>query len=518
MASPDVAAVVRKPDWTSLPWALIGVGLAMSLLALVLTRLTQTEPELGRILLLSVGLLCTGTAVAIRLNTTGPAALERVAGPSRAPLLMILAALFALMVLAATTVVILTFFEPPWLPWGTGTALILWFVTAPLCSLTAYRVFHLNRQRGSFTAQEETATLLFLTAVCGFVASWALYLPDSPTSWDTIRLALLVFSSVALIATPLPLATLRVRRWTISVLVVLHFSAIGSATLSAPPSPWLVGQLWIRIYRPYLEFMYLNNAYHFYSPEPGPASYVWFRLIYVDSRGTEWGEWYKVPGMDENGRHEHEVALVYQRYLALTENVTGSEPPPPYFTLTPDGNQVVADFIKRRQENAPRPPVVGVPTPALAVPFHPFVPTTQQFSLPNGSTQRMLRSFARHVAKVKEQPPASLPGSELRWIKIYRVRHEIPPADAYAKVDPPMAPNDPELYRPYYMGKYDTQGELIDGPDKYGKGADPFLYWLLPILRDDTSNQRSPIRDFARLHAGDARWIYIPDEGKWVER
>src|SRR5258708_38609126 len=143
MASPDNTAAVRRPDWTALPWALIGAGLAMCLMALVLTGMTQSEPELaepelGRILLLSVGLLCAGTAVAIRLNTTGPAALERVAGPSRAPLLLMLAGVFAMMVMSATTIVILTFFDFAWLPWGTGTALILWFVTAPLCSLTAY--------------------------------------------------------------------------------------------------------------------------------------------------------------------------------------------------------------------------------------------------------------------------------------------------------------------------------------------------------------------------------------------
>src|SRR5262249_51727018 len=30
------------------------------------------------------------------------------------------------------------------------------------------------------------------------------------------------------------------------------------------PSPWLSTQIWTRIYRPYLEFLYLNNAYHFY--------------------------------------------------------------------------------------------------------------------------------------------------------------------------------------------------------------------------------------------------------------
>src|ERR1700722_8409084 len=133
MASFHVStAATRKPDWTVLPWPLMGAGLLLCTLALPLTRVSQTEPELGRLLLLTGGLLCAGIALAIRLNTAGPAALERVGGAARAPLLLALAGLFALLVLAATTIVVLTFFDLPWLPFGTGSALILWFVVAPL--------------------------------------------------------------------------------------------------------------------------------------------------------------------------------------------------------------------------------------------------------------------------------------------------------------------------------------------------------------------------------------------------
>ena len=139
----------------------------------------------------------------------------------------------------------------------------------------------------------------------------------------------------------------------------------------------------------------------------------------------------------------------------------------------------------------------------------------QQFSLPNASTQRLLASYARHVAVAKAEPPAYLEGCRLRWVKIYRVRHDIPIADAYAKNDPPMPPNDPELYRPFYMGQYDRDGELSDGPGPDGKRGDPFLYWFLPVIRDDTSNPRSPITDYARLHAGDAKCRYYPDTKEW---
>src|SRR5205807_1558296 len=132
-----------------------------------------------------------------------------------------------------------------------------------------FRALAISRQDRPITAQEESALLLFLAALCCFIAGWALYVPDDPLSWDTMRMALRVFTVVALVASALVLASVRVRRWTISVLILLHFGGIASASLSPAPSPWLVGQLWTRVFRPYLEFMYLNNAYHFYAPDPG---------------------------------------------------------------------------------------------------------------------------------------------------------------------------------------------------------------------------------------------------------
>jgi hypothetical protein len=517
MTSLDVTtAAVRKPDFARLPWPLMGAGLLMCTLALTLTRVLQSEPELGRLLLLIGGLLCAGIALAIRLNTAGPAVLDRVVGASRAPLLLALASLFALMVLAATTIALLSFFDLPWLPFGTGTALILWFVVAPLGTATAYRVQRLNARGGAITAQEESAALLILSALCGLCAWGALYVPGEPESWDTMRMAVAVFSSVALIAAPLPLASVRVRRWTISMFVVLHFGGIAAASLSPAPSPWLVAQLWVRIYRPYLEFMYLNNAYHFYSPEPGAPSYLWCRLIYVDPNGNEWGEWYKVPDIDEKGQHHHKVALEYQRYLALTEHVLASDPTPAFFVSRPDGGQAPADFFRRRQINAPQKElIVGREQPRLPIPFHPFMATTLQFSLPSAATQKLLASFARHVAYTKAEPPAHLEGCSLRGMKIYRVRHEIPSVAPFAKNDPPEDPNDPELYRPFYMGQYNTDGDLTDGPGLNGQGGDPFLFWLLPVIRDDTTNPLSPITDYARLHAGDANYIYLPETKEW---
>jgi hypothetical protein len=101
-----------------------------------------------------------------------------------------------------------------------------------------------------------------------------------PGTLYTISFVAFVFSGVAIIGaflTVLPLA------WRITVasgLALLHFSGILTAVLSPPPAPELVNQLWVVASRPYLQFVYLNNAYQFYSPDPGAASELWFCVEY----------------------------------------------------------------------------------------------------------------------------------------------------------------------------------------------------------------------------------------------
>ena len=59
-----------------------------------------------------------------------------------------------------------------------------------------------------------------------------------------------------------------------------HFSSILVSTTSPDPTPWLVNQLGQRVYSSYQQFAYLRNAYHFYSPEPGPASLLFTLVTY----------------------------------------------------------------------------------------------------------------------------------------------------------------------------------------------------------------------------------------------
>jgi hypothetical protein len=516
MTSLDMLAAARKRDWAALPWQFMGAGIVFSLLALLLTRILRTEPDAGRILLLTSSVLCAGIALAIRLNTIGPAFLDRVIGRSRTALLAILAGLFLLLALAAVGILVASFLDIHGFPWGTGTAVYLCVVVVPLSLATAHRAVQLARSERSITAPEESALLLLLTALCCFAGCWTLFVPDDPHSWETIRMVLAVATAAAIIAAPLALASLRVRRWTVSVLVALHFSAILHATLAAPPYPWLIGQMWTRIYRPYLEFMYLNNAYHFYAPEPGPASYLWCRLIYEDKDGKQTGDWFKVPKVDDKtGQHQHSVALEYQRHISMTANIDYVEPT----AFINEVTRELVPFYVERQRCAQLQPIVGKTTPSLIVPFHQALAVTQQYAKPNGYARQLISSYVRHVAKLHEEHPVY---GKLKWIKAYRVRHDVPPVEYFAKSDPPLEANDPWTYRAFYVGRFRPDGVIMDdGQFQESDGRrippDPFLYWLLPVERRMTKDAGYASYDYCRLHAGDPKWIRPPDSDEWVD-
>ena len=142
----------------------------------------------------------------------------------------------------------------------------------PLSWCAARRCLKQRADRLPIDAEEETGLAFAVAAVICFLGSLTLYLgPDLANDWDTMRMFLRVLMAVNLMAAALMLVSMRMRRLVLGLLFLLHFGGICTAALSAPPSPQLVQQIWVRIYRPYLEFVYLNNAYHFYAPEPGPA-------------------------------------------------------------------------------------------------------------------------------------------------------------------------------------------------------------------------------------------------------
>lgn len=109
-----------------------------------------------------------------------------------------------------------------------------------------------------------------------------------------------------------PLPSRRIQ-WLMSLLVIVHFFAIGTAvtSYSAPqfPAPQLAVAATEPL-QPYLQATFLNNAYRFFAPNPGTPTVMWFRIQYAD-RSIRWQEF---PGPE----HSAWFRAAYQRELNLS--------------------------------------------------------------------------------------------------------------------------------------------------------------------------------------------------------
>jgi hypothetical protein len=332
--------------------------------------------------------------------------------------------------------------------------------------------------------------------------------------WDSFQLACKVMAAIGVMASCILLLPSFGRRLAVSGLIVLHFGGILCAVGSVPPPNnqpnWIVIQLWTRFYRPYLQFFYLNNAYHFYSPEPGPASLLWFRVEFADGTSVRT----KVIERDL-----YTTRLQYQRRLSLTEHTNQLQPPPAI--ETPMMRKIYADRVQRGHIDG--------------IPLHPFIPMSLQFREPVPMAKLLLSSYARYVARTTVHPTD--PSQAVVGVKIYRVVHQILTAPEMAQN---ISPLDPVTHHVFYQGEFDPDGTLKpscfkaewrETPESVGYEPiyqDPYLYWLIPIVRGvpeapddpnapmgframmpDAPDLRGrrwvdlPVKNFVKIHAGD---------------
>lgn len=281
----------------------------------------------------------------------------------------------------------------------------------------------------------------------------------------------------------LVLLSSRGRRIAVVGLVLFHFCGIFTAVSSVPPRneppPYLSMIAWLNFYRHYLFFTYFTNAYHFYSPDPGPATLVWFHIEYADGKT----QWKKIPN-----RQESPIGLHHQRMLAAAEstsnNVAGGPllkrmlieqweekfKPRKYELFPGIPHASGEEIMKRRQQAADSykfvDPQDGRLAPLMFV--YDAAPMSNQYSEPNDFSRRLIASFARHIAYEFTQP-----SNPVRAVRVYRVIHKMmSPRELSEGKDP----TDQTSFVPFYMGKYDPEGKLLD-PDE------PFLFWHLPIVR-----------------------------------
>jgi hypothetical protein len=324
------------------------------------------------------------------------------------------------------------------------------------------------------------AALVFLIGSFGFVAC----------QWDSAVILfriLAVLGAFAALVVQLPAVW---RKVIASVLIIVHFLGIFTAVSTVPPAAvWLCSFAWTYFYRPYLQFMYLNNAYHFYAPEPGPASLLWFFIEYEpDAEGRHW-RWVKVPELDHDGRPlrpDHTRLwpnVEYTRRLSLVEYAgqPNSDPIPDFQNL----------WLRRLRAGEFR----GIP----AVPN--AIPQSQYFRI-NQLSMLFLQDYVRHVAHTYHHEKK--PELNVSSVKVYRTVHRL-------LMPPDMVrgtrPDDEGLFHPVYMGEYDRNGNVmryVDPDDPTSDAPDPFLFWEIPIVKDEATGK---VTNYVLRHAN------VPDEG-----
>lgn len=315
----------------------------------------------------------------------------------------------------------------------------------------------------------------------------------TPAHWDSFRLLFAVLAAVAAGRAVLALLPAVWRRGVISAVIVFHFGGIFLATVSPPPTPWFVEQVYHRVYGEYLQFVYLRNAYHFYSPEPGPAS-VLCALIQTELPGeTETDaaglvkqkykkEWVVLPRRPADVRDP--LGVTYYRRLSLTDQI--SRGMPDTNTATFEKSEVQ---LRRNQA-------------AVQYPSNPNEPGYLQYRLPTPEVSRfLLPSYAQHLI-IDRTPGEDAAGRTT--VKIYRMEHRTLGVGEFTGVGTPdgrpVDPYAPTTYRPYFLGEFDAHGTLVDPKDA-------MLYWLLPIIPRPPGGAAGgepakPFDDYMSKHAG----------------
>jgi hypothetical protein len=528
----------REMSWAlGNPWLWIGVGLLSSVAALAWVNLLGDQATEFRLVLVATGLLTAGAAVSLRLNSPRQAYLDMLPSGSRSLVTGALFLAFASMVLYC--VIRLAFgLIHHGLGGDTGGVLLLTVLVAPTAGWVAWLCLDRCQNNKSLGKPGESAAIVVLAALCAFVCCWALYVPEAPSEWDSLRLFLGVLTAVALVGAGLLLLPVGPRRIILSILILLHFGGILTAVMIAPPTPWVFRQLWGRLYRPYLQFLYLNNAYHFYAPEPGPSCFLWFRVEHqnLNNPADKIYSWVEFPKIREDGTPDYPFSLLYQRRLAMTDHVQHWDTtPPPDRKLTGQVAKFYEYLWKWRYLCSNMPPnnvteeeLAKVP---IKVPFYPanLIAINQQFREPTFYAKKMIQSFAYHMLK----EPSKHPGYKVASVKVYKVVHVV---SSDAMIAAGIEPTNPILYQPYYMGKFKLEPSyepgkeialLVDEPkfDEKGmlKSGDPLLYWLLPMLPNNgfeaSTLDKATIQGWAYRHAGDDHWIWYPgDRSPQVEK
>ncbi len=300
-----------------------------------------------------------------------------------------------------------------------------------------------------------------------------------PNSWDSFQMFFTIVAGVAAAGVAFCRFSTHWRYVFASAILMFHFTGIFMATTAPPSTPWLTEQLFRRVYNPYLQFLYLRNAYHFYSPEPGPASVLVF-LLKTETGGSDSisgkvykTQWLVSPTRPANIRDP--LGLGYYRMLSINEQTARGSAG----LINPTDQFEKTEMYLRRTAMQ------------HIIPFNPVESHVVQYKLPSPEVARyILPSYASHVI-VWNTPDKQTAAKTT--VKVYRMEHRDMPPDQLAKG---YSPYHPSTYRPYFLGEFDAFGRLTDP-------REVFLYWMIPINPRQAFPNQKDYDDYLSVHALD---------------
>jgi hypothetical protein len=260
--------------------------------------------------------------------------------------------------------------------------------------------------------------------------------------WDSGRIVAGFAAIVAGIAALLMALPRPIRRLGVSLLVLFHFGGILVAVTADRPRPWISHQLHRLVYRPYLEFTYLDYSYQFNSYGKWVSHFKWFCIVYENGDTG----WYKLREPRLEGWDP--LGIQGQRYLELAVD-SGS-----YADDDP------SDDDKRKRLGH-----------ANVIPLHADRTVTYQYKETGQFVQfQQLPALTRHLCHRHDvQHPDG--HTRIKSVKVYDVVHRIVQPDELRTT----GINDRQTYEPYYQGEIDPTGKEINKDD-------PMRFWLVPIF------------------------------------
>jgi hypothetical protein len=518
-----MSTALRSPiRWVAEPWLWILVGFSLTVAAAGI-YLVGLSAAVGGVAVAG-GLFCIGVGTAIRLQGADKqdfANMPALRDIARLPLTLFqigVIAIFSWMLLAALLGIDPFGRNPPNpnvpLNIKVGPMLIAWLLVVPLMFASLRTIW-----RAPIPGSVETG--LMLAIVCGTVVVVGRSLPIEA---DTLRFFFAVVALAIAFGISLVTASVGVRYAVLSILATLHFLAIITATLASPPAPWLAVQVWHRLAHPYLEFMYLNNAYHFYAPEPGATTHFWLCVYYdtgekFEFRGSERpkldGVWVKIPDVDAQGQSRYPIGLEYQRILSLNENIVPLDASPPLYELDGKGQILPGALLKSRLINSTTGSqwrvddvFVGVDpsetTAEFEVPMVPGAAPETQYQKPAVSSIQLMQSYVRYAARLKHPQHPEWP---VVAVRAYRALHAIPSWYHFVNGADPY---DPITFRVTFNGSFDPE------TGAFTNASEPLRNWVLPTLRARPDHPDSPVFCWYLLQAGERRFIYLPQTKEYV--